>query len=123
MKKHDKYAQLHVFAFLFAFFSFFAYYCALFLRCYLLFFCFVFAVCFFFALFVHFHVLLCCLFFTFFTKKENYLMVGHVWLPSPNTRVFNSSAGVKIPHRVSATLHKLYITRLVLFLQRSAACI
>ena len=36
-----------------------------------------------FALFLHFHLLLFCFFFTFFHKK-NYLMVGHVWLPSPN---------------------------------------
>ena len=50
----------------FAFFSLFVLLCFCFLLCFCMFICFYFA---FFAL--------------FFTKK-NYLMVGHVWLPSPN---------------------------------------
>ena len=57
-------------------------------------FCFVICFCFalflffasFFALFLHFHLLLFCFLSLFFTKK-NYLMVGHVWLPSPNIKL------------------------------------
>ena len=41
-------------------------------------------VCFVFALFLHVHLLL----YLFFTFVKNYLMVGHVWLPSPNINLY-----------------------------------
>ena len=70
-----------------AFFHFFLRFifafCSLFFR---FFFAFCFALFLLFALFLHFHLLLFCFFFTFFHKK-NYLMVGHVWLPSPNINI------------------------------------
>ena len=92
----------HFFRFIFVFFFFFSLfsqegtaktYLSLFFHFFFalfsLFVRFIFAFCFalflLFALFLHFHLLLFCFCSLFFTK--NYLMVGHVWLPSPNIRL------------------------------------